>query len=515
VAKKWWKLLFTLQIILSAALLFLINYSIIWWVVIAGSAIILILGTIKKNLFDGRWMALPMFFFVISLFFLLLSPQINLLPQKPNEVFLSQKTGLDIAAQTVKANPIFGSGPGTFAYDFSKFKSPNFSSSSFWNVTFNNSSSKVLNSLATTGFLGLLAMLAFMVFPLFCGIKFFMTEKETGDVVLLLGLAVVVAAQSIAYFLYNSNTVLDFVCFFAIAALIGFISNGKKEYALKSSSLFNLITTFVFTLIFIFGMGLLILDGQRYFAEVNYYKALVAYQSGQKTDGLKKLESSASLNPKSDLYFRQLSQAYLLELQDELQGVKGTISDQEKAKIQTLMSNSINAGKTATDINPQDVSNWSLRGYIYQSLLGISNDAGTWAISSYDSALKLDPNNPYLFAQEGIVYFTDAASLQADQKNQLLAKAETQLEKAVALNPSYSNALYFLGLVYDSLGQKDKAINTFTKIQQLNPANTDISKILDNLNAGRQALQAATTPPVETPPNGTNGAAGNPPAKAK
>ena len=179
------------------------------------------------------------------------------------------------------------------------------------------------------------------------------------------------------------------------------------------------------------------------------------------------------------------------------------------------MANSINAGKIATDINPQDVNNWSSRGYVYQNLLGVLSDAPTWAITSYDSALKLDPNNPYLYSQEGNVYLAQAQSLsagQADQKKQLLLEAQSQLEKAVALNSNYSNALYSLGIVYDSLGQKNKAIDTFTKLQQLNPANTDIANILANLKAGKPALQSASLP-MASPTSGINSTVKNPPAK--
>jgi tetratricopeptide (TPR) repeat protein len=201
-------------------------------------------------------------------------------------------------------------------------------------------------------------------------------------------------------------------------------------------------------------------------------------------------------------------------LQDELQNTKTTPTDQQKTQLQTLAANSINAGKVSTDLNPADVDNWSSRGYVYQNLLSISPDSGTWAISSYDAALKLDPNNPYLFAQEGNVDLASALSLtsdQSDQKNQLLAKAQTQLEKSVSLNPNYSDGLYSLGLVYDALGQIDKSIAEFKLVQQLNPTDKNIQAILDNLNAGKPILQS-TTPPT-TPPSGTSNAVGNTPSK--
>jgi tetratricopeptide (TPR) repeat protein len=509
VSQKWWKLLFILEIVFLTLILFLVNYSIVWWAVIVGSALIMVFGIIKRDLFDGRWMALPIFFLVVSLFFVLLKPQINLLSQKPNEIFLSQSVNFQIALQTLKEKPVFGSGPGTFAYDFSKYKSPDFNKSALWNITFNKGSSKVLNDLVTTGVLGFLALLALITFPIFYGIKFLIVKKEVSKFywILALGLSACLTVQGLTYFLYNSNMVLDFACFFLIASLIGLISKEKKTYELKSSSLTTLIITFIFTLVFIFGLGLLILNSQRYTAEINYYIGLASWQVGNKDLGTKSLESAASLNPSSDLYFRQLSMAYLVNVQDKLQNSNVTPSDEEAKKIQTLIANSINAAKIATDLNPNDVNNWSVRGYVYQNLFGMINDAGTWANTSYDEAIKLSPNNPYLLLQKGNVFLSMALKLtqaEAQQKNQLLLQAQEQLEKAINLNPNYSNAIYSLGLVFDTLGQKDKAIEQFKKVQQLDPKNTNISKILDNLNAGLPALQAATSPITLPPVEGTS-----------
>lgn len=506
-AKKWWKLLFILEIVFSALILFLVNYPIVWWATIAGSALIMIFGIMKRDVFDGRWMDLPMFFLAVSLFFVLLNPQINLLSQKPNEIFLSQRANLDISLQTLKERPILGSGPGTFTYDFLKYKSPDFSKSSLWNFAFNRGASKVLNDLVTTGILGFLALLALLAFPVFYGVKFLIAEKEANSLywVLALGLSACLVAQGLTYFLYNSNIVLDFVYFFLIASLIGLTAKEKKVYELKPSSLITLLITFVFTLVFIFGLGLVILDGQRYIAEMSYLKGLVKYQAGQKDEGIKSIEAAASANSSSDLYFRQLSQAYLAKLQDELQNSASAPSDEETKKIQTLVANSINAAKIATDLNPNNANNWSVRGYVYQSLFGVISDAGTWAEKSYDEALKLSPNDPYLSAQKGNVFLAMALKSpqdQAQQKSQYFEQAQEQLEKAVNLNPNYSNALYSLGLVYDSMGQKDKAIESFSRLLNLNPGNQDVQKILSNLRAGKSALEGLNQqqPQPENPP---------------
>ena len=517
VSKKWWKILFASQLILSAMILFLINYNIIWWVVIIGSALVMVFGVLKKELFDSRWMALPMFFLAISLFFMLLSPQVSWLPQRVNEIFLSQKSSLQISFQAIREKPIFGSGPGTFAYNFSKFKDPEFNKSSLWSTTFNRAVSKVLNDLATTGVLGFLALIALMAYPLYAGVKFLIDKKTSKDIgktaensvlswTLILGLLIAFTAQTITYFLYNSNIVLEMLYFFLMAGLVVLTSEEKIKYELKSSSLATLLITFAFTLTFIFGLGLVILDGQRYAAEINYFNGISAWQTGAEEAGVKKLEVAASGNSSSDLYFRQLSQVYLLQLQNELSASNENPSDEQKAKIQTLVANSVNAGKIATDINPNNANNWSVRGYVYQTLYGVGQqDADSWATNAYDEALKLDPYNPYILTQEGNIKFVSSTRLgndKQDQKNQLLTQAKEKLQKAVNLNPNYSNALYSLGLVYNALGENDNAVQAFTALSQLNPDNKDITKILNNVKAGKPAFETET-PPAETPPAGS------------
>lgn len=528
ISKKWWKVLFGAQILLSAFVFFVVGYTVVWWAVLAGSIILIIFGVLKRNLFDGRWMALPMFFLAVAVFFILLNPQIPLISQKANEIFLSQNASFNISIKAIKERPFFGSGPGTFAYDFLKFKDPSFSQSSLWSVTFSQAGSKFLNDLSSEGVVGLIALLALMGLPIFYGVKFLIFDKmpkaEEGQKeaainywILTLGVFAVLTTETVAYFLYNANITLLFFNFFMIACLVALTYQDKDEYKLKPSSLLTLGVTFVFTLLFIFGIGILVLDGQRYVAEINYVNGLNAFQAKDVNLGAKNLESAASLNSNADFYFVQLSQVYLGTLQNELAKTTTTPSSDEKTKIQNLIANSVNAAKMATNLNPSNSSDWANLGYVYQSLNGIIGDTSSWALGAYQTAVNLDPNNPYLLTQQGSVNFVSAEALggdKADQKNQLLSTAQSQLERAVQLNQNYSNGLYYLGLVYDAEGQKDNAIKTFTKLQQLNPKDGGISKVLSNLNAGLPALQQASPVKTTPPPSATTTPTPTPTSKA-
>ena len=60
-----------------------------------------------------------------------------------------------------------------------------------------------------------------------------------------------------------------------------------------------------------------------------------------------------------------------------------------------------------------------------------------------------------------------------------------------------------MGLVYDKLGEAEKAKQEFIKVAEINPDNDEVRKILQNLREGKPALAGIipSEPPIEeTPP---------------
>lgn len=106
--------------------------------------------------------------------------------------------------------------------------------------------------------------------------------------------------------------------------------------------------------------------------------------------------------------------------------------------------------------------------------------------------VNINPNDTGLLFQLGVLYY----------RNNQMAQAQAVFERAVALDQNYSNARYFLGLIYDGQSQTQKAIDQFQKIEVLNPDNAEVKKILDNLRSGRAAL-SGIVPPAPAPENRT------------
>jgi len=501
--KKYLKGFAMVAIILSAILLILVNFPTAWWLVIVGSAMIIAFGMQKREFFDSRWLVLPMFFLALALFFSLFGFQIPASLSgavRPSEIFLTQKDGLDIATQTLRDSPIFGSGPGTFVYNFSKYKSISFNQSSFWNIRFNQAGSKFLTTLSTTGILGALSFLVLIGFFVFYGIKFLfkkpdkaqtenlsraLDEKTSEEVlskteeernegffwILGSGIFISFTVLSIGYFLYESSLSLDFVYFLLIGSFISLFSSAKKEFLLKPSSLITLVVTFVFTMVFIFGLGILILGGQKYLAEINYSKGVRAWQEGRGAQSLEYLTKTVRINPKIDLYWRELSQVYLWSI-DEVARSTDLSREEITQRIQIFINNTVNSAKVATDVNPNNVANWSVRGFIYQNLIGVISGTKDWAVDSYEEALKLEPTNPYFPTQSGISLLKENTFLSeedTERRRENLSKAEEQFKKAIELKSDYAPAHFQLAIVYQAQGKQLEAISELERARDSAP----------------------------------------------
>jgi len=178
-AKRYFKILFSICLAAISVLLLIVNFSTAWILTMLGSALAITFGCQKRESFEGRWIVLPMFILALSSMFYFFNFRVPGLPSTQIELSISQRSGFNIAMQALKSNlAIIGSGPGTFIYDFSKFKSPEFNQTQFWNVRFGDGSSKVLALVPTVGILGMLAFLGLMGAGIFFGIAAFLKKKK-------------------------------------------------------------------------------------------------------------------------------------------------------------------------------------------------------------------------------------------------------------------------------------------------------------------------------------------------
>ena len=496
------------------------------------------------------WVALPMVLLAIALIFMVFRPVMPFRPNLPFEVSLSYKGGWGIVKQALQERPILGTGPETFVVDYSKYKPETLNQTLFWNIRFANPPAEIYSVTSDLGILGLVAFLAILVlFIIKAGKQLIKTAAEGENILkrfLEIGLFSAWLGLLVGWFLYPQNLVLVFVFWLLFTFYLAETSILKeKVYTLRHPVKTLLIASISFVVLVIVVVGLLYIEGTRFIAEVKYKRGLDIIQSkGDLDKGISRLLSSVVVNPYEDRTYQTLAQLFILKMSQDAN--RTDLEQQQRVNlVQADAINAINSATQATRLFSRDVSNWLIRGQIYGQIIGFINGADEWAEKSFEEAAKLEPSNPFTYTEWGKIYiatedwdralekFNQAIALKSDYapahfqsavvfdrqgklpeaiakmeiNKQLLPndtgiafqlgvlylraknyqKAKSEFLRAVTLDANFSNARYFLGLLYDREGNKDSALEQFTKISELNPDNEEIKQIIANLKAGKPA----------------------------
>ncbi|MDP2909744.1 MAG: tetratricopeptide repeat protein [bacterium] len=489
--RNLFRIIFGGAILLEAVALLVVNIPVVWWTALIGSALVFAFAMQRRDLFDGRWLVMPMFFLALALLFSFFNFGIPGMPEKPVEIFLKHKPSIELTLKSIQISPVFGTGPGTFSSVFAKYKDASLNDTAFWNVGFDWSSSKFLTVLATVGILGGLAFIVLIGFFIYFGIIFLFRKSHIDDISskseealdknffwnLGIGLFISFIVLSISYFLYSSNLTLDFVYFVIMALFVGLLYPVKKEFALKSSSLLTLAFTFSVTIVFVFGLGIIISEGQRYVSAVSYLGGVKNWQEGNFDSAIKKMDRAAIISPAVDLYWRESAQAYLQKI-SIVAGNPELSQDQKAKEIQLSINKAVNAAKAATDSNPKSFSNWALRGQIYKGLIGTVQGTRQWAVDAYKEAMNLDPLNPSYYVQTGECVLEEVARLSEedkDKKGLLLEEAKEYFEKAIELKGDYALAHFQIARIYMDQDRQNEAIDSLEKAKASAPDDTGLA----------------------------------------
>ena len=473
--------------------LFLINFKTAWLIFLAGLVVLFVFAVVNLRR-TGRsdFITLTMALLIIASLLLFFRFPLPGVPQIPAELSPSQGASFNILKHLPVKSLILGSGPGTFIYDWSKYKSLGVNQSVFWSVRFGQASSEILDRLIASGILGILAFF-FLIFIFFKLIFGFLLKKmesrlvkegrspsrqETLNWFLVWGILAGFTGLIVAFFLYSANLSIFFF-FWLIVGCLALLEKGRRKiFDFSASSAGALSFSFFFILILILGIGLFILYGQKYAAEVRYYQGLQAWQKGNASLSINYIARAANLNPKTDIYWRNLSQVYLVRLNEVLSDAN--LSQEEKNnQAQAIIASSINSVTQATVAEPNNAANWSTRGFVYRNMLGVLGGADEWAIKSYQKAAELEPNNPDIFTEMGRVYLAESDILAQQEKekesSENLKLAQENFEKAINLKSDYAPAHFQIAMIHVREGKIQDAISKLEETQQVAPSDTGLA----------------------------------------
>ena len=481
------------------------------------------------------------------------------------EVRPNFQTTMDLTLDAWQKNFVLGIGPNRFAQFWALHKPLEINQTQFWNSDFYAGSGFLPTIAITTGLLGVLSFLAFFVLYLLCGIKAMFAQANALRSRYLSASSFLVSLYLwVLLFLYTPSIVVLALAFIFTglftATLVpqGIVGYWKVNIFSNPKTNFLSVLSSVILLVISIALGYFVWE--RVMVNVMFERGVLEYQkTGNLILARESTMRAANIVP-HDIYWRGLTEIYLIDLGRVLGGITGesNVSEAVKIEIQNLIVGSIDSAKKAVAADLSNFQNWFALGRVYE-ILATNNVEGSQpeARVAYEEALKRAPNNPGLplalgrldamagdaeGARKNIIRalelkgnYTDAyftlAQLEASQNNipaairsveaasildpnnsglyfQLgLLKYNTNdfkgavgaFERAIELVPDYANAKYFLGLSLERLGRRSEAIAQFEEIQKTNPDNAEISFILSNLKAGKSPFKDAV-PPVDDKP---------------
>lgn len=466
------KVLMGLLGVLALFFIATLSFWALWLVVVAASVLILAYGMVKTDKVQlVTMLSIPMALIVVGVLFMFLRFPINL--SLPAEVLPSLRASFNVSKDALANSPIVGSGPGTFLFDYTKFRSADLNATAFWNVHFDRSSSSFLTVLATTGILGFAGLLVLVVFM--AGRAGMSLAKGRDEWLLRLTVFAGWSALVVGKMLYSSNMTLEFLFWLMTTMLVILEWNKWKSAEFERSPRAALVLSFFFIVAVIFAISGLYLEGQRYAGEARYASAArMSVQSEEDVDkAIAGLSRAIQLNGQNDLYHRTLSQALRLKVNLEAQKVGAEPSAEDARRISTLTANAVNVGKRATDLSPHNVQNWSSLAGMYRDLIAIADGAIDAAQAAYQKATELEPNNPIYHTELGKIRSDISQGLKAslenitdegekaaaaEQADELAAQATENFTRAIELKGDYGPAHYWYAIHQQRLGKTEEAL---------------------------------------------------------
>jgi len=379
------------------------------------------------------------------------------------------------AAVEILKNPLtalFGVGVDNFSAIFTKVKDASYNSTNLWQVnSFILSRSAILHILTETGVFGLIGF-GLIIWTI---IKKLLSVNQKSLNPLILN-----TLYLILVLIFFPPSLIIFFLFFILISQITSTDKNEQEQEVDLTKILPVYLVIIIA-------SIIFICTASYFA-VRTYSAEFYFKVAQKglsNNDAKMLYDNEKraiiLNPFIERFRSSFSQANLLIADSIANKNKEKITEADRQSITQAIQTAIAEAKAVVALNPQKAVNWENLAVIYRNIVNVAQGADAWAISAYQRAILLDPQNPsYRLNLGGIYYslnnFDDASKL---------------FEQAIALKQNWPNAYY--NLAWASFKKQDyqRAVNAMQYVLNLvNPqtAKVDYEKAQKDLEEFKKML---------------------------
>lgn len=375
--------------------------------------------------------------------------------------------------------PFFGSGVETFAYSYYQDRPLAHNHVSEWDFLYNKAHNEVLNYLATTGIVGLIAYLTLWAMLFWVSFKLVRNSHQPAEIrALSLAWAVGLGAQFVSNFFGFSTVMINVLFWLGLASLASWSGatdslSANKPIEPVALSGWRLGLTVVTLMLGIWGTQRTV---SWWTADRDYAASKAAFNAGNVKVGMTKLEQAIATTPDEALFWDELANQYsrlalALDSSPEASSTATVTTELAKAAIA--------ASDQTLALNNRHLDFYKTRARMFINLGQIDGKYLPFAAETLRKASSLAPTDPKLYYNLGLVEVSAGATDQGI----------TDIKTAVALKPDYVLAWSDLGKVYEQASRSAEAVQTYQHIlKNVAPNNPEITARL-------KALQVLKTGP--------------------
>jgi Flp pilus assembly protein TadD len=387
------------------------------------------------------------------------------------EVRPNFQTTMELTKSSWKQNFALGVGPNRFVNLWALNKPADINQTQFWNSDFYSGSGFIPTIAITTGLLGLLSLLAFIVMYVQSGVKAIFAQVSASRSRYLATSSFLVSLYlwTMLFFYTPSIAVLALAFIFTglfTAALVPQGIIGVMKINIFSNPKINFLSVLSIVVLLIMSVAGGYFVWERSAAAVTFERGILDYQKTGNI-ALAKESIAKSINMvQSDVYWRGLTEISLADLGKVLGSVssQSQITESVRVTAQKLIADSIESAKKAVDVNNSNFQNWFALARVYEVLAsnGVQGSAEN-ARSTYAEAALRSPGNPSV----------PLALARLDALAGNVTGARKNIGKALELKNNYTDAYY-------TLAQLEVAANNIPGAIR----SVEAAAVIDSSNAG-------------------------------
>lgn len=462
--------------VLSFITLFRLGFDVAFFIYALGLAVLLFLPFLFIKYIRFPVTLVTFFVFLITLVTLIFDAPSFIKLNLPVEIALGSHASADIVKGTLAVDVkqfLFGSGPGTFVYDFSLHRTPAFNTNAIVSETrFQFPFSTFFAFLSELGILG---SLFFILLILIGGGALVSTWSELRTAsqeqtttsshfadmfdVFVVGAAWLALTVGLFVSFVDLTTWWTWWCLLSLLIVgIGFVNKKfvvERHISLAVSPQYSLALSF--GIIFFFTLLLLsVAFGVRlYLAEYFFTKAS---EGTSLTQSQLYVERAIAYRQSYAPYHISLSRIYLQKAKEQYEKQK------QSPEVAELIALGGNQAHIASQIDPHNVETWETLALLYLNAGSFAPEAQGWAKEALRSAILLEPSNATNHFRLGEIY----------KKEGSYADAEKEYQQAIQLKfdsiPSYISLI----TLYREQGKLNEAIALYQPLLQLESKNADV-----------------------------------------